>query len=642
MENGEQKTFNLIIYDKNYNKMKNRIISTCICLLSILTSYADTLYDVIIIGGTPGGIMTAISAAREGKKILLLERTAYIGGLPANGLGATDLATRGATTGLFRDFLKGNLKYYVDKYGKNSQQVKDCDGGFYFEPSVAYNTLQNMLNEYQQCITVLTMRQFDSDPQNVTIENDKIVSIRIQNRLSGDVETYEGKIFVDATYEGDLGAAAGIPFRVGREGKTEFNEPGAGNVYKYWGGTEQDCSTFIGDNSIQAYNYRICLTTDSSNKIPIEKPDNYNRNDYSSLIDDIWTGRHTGFQMANVTPEMLAENREHIAKGNKTKIPGDRWGMHKISNIKKIPNDKTDANNQHLSFVSTDLPEENWPWPTSSWDWRDKFSKRLKDYTLGLFWFVQNDAELPEHFRAETQKWGLAKDEYVDNENFTRQVYVREGRRFKGKYFFTANDALPVAKGKRPPIHRSSVTSSDYALDSHAVRKREPGKINLDGFISYGAAPYTVPYGVMVPEEIDNLLIPVAVSGSHIGFSTLRMEPCWMALGQAAGLAASISIDQNTKVKNINVTLLQEKLLDQKATLMYFKDMSIEDKDFLLTQRMGLQGYLPDWNANLDGIVDKETAVLWSALSGMKIKEGDTRRNVLRNIYESITNKSNH
>lgn len=182
--------------------------------------------------------------------------------------------------------------------------------------------------------------------------------------------------------------------------------------------------------------------------------------------------------MANVTPEMLAENREHIAKGNKTKIPGDRWGMHKISNIKKIPNDKTDANNQHLSFVSTDLPEENWPWPTSSWDWRDKFSKRLKDYTLGLFWFVQNDAELPEHFRAETQKWGLAKDEYVDNENFPRQVYVREGRRFKGKYFFTANDALPVAKGKRPPIHRSSVTSSDYALDSHAVRKREPGKIN--------------------------------------------------------------------------------------------------------------------------------------------------------------------
>ena len=214
MENGEQKTFNLIIYDKNYNKMKNRIISTCICLLSILTSYADTLYEVIIIGGTPGGIMTAISAAREGKKILLLERTAYIGGLPANGLGATDLATRGAMTGLFLDFLKGNLKYYVDKYGKNSQQVKDCNGGFYFEPSVAYNTLQNMLKEYQQCITVLTMRQFDSDPQNVTIENDKIVSIRIQNRLSGDVETYEGKIFVDATYEGDLGAAAGIPFTV--------------------------------------------------------------------------------------------------------------------------------------------------------------------------------------------------------------------------------------------------------------------------------------------------------------------------------------------------------------------------------------------------------------------------------------------
>ena len=621
--------------------MKRFHILTVLLLLSWGIS-AQNHFDIVVVGGNPGGIMAAIAAARQGKTSVILERTQHIGGLPANGLGATDIATREATTGLFMEFTSRIKQYYTERYGKNSQQLKDCSDGFHFEPSVAASIYQDMLNEHKDKITVLLMRQFDAEDQNITLRNGRIESICILNRENGEKELYQGDIFVDATYEGDLGAAAGVPFRVGRESKAEFGEPGAGRTYEYWKSLPASGSTGESDNAVQAYNYRLCLTNDPDNRVLFPKPASYNRNEYVSLIEDVWTGKNTQRAMLKVTDEMMEENRRHIAGGNQTKLPGDSWGIRKLSSIVKLPNQKTDGNNQHAAFISTDLPEENWPWPTSSWDWRDKFSKRLKDYTLGLFWFVQNDAELPEHFRAETQKWGLAKDEYVDNENFPRQVYVREGRRFKGKYFFTANDALPVAKGKRPPIHRSSVTSSDYALDSHAVRKREPGKINLDGFISYGAAPYTVPYGVMVPEEIDNLLIPVAVSGSHIGFSTLRMEPCWMALGQAAGLAASISIDQNTKVKNINVTLLQEKLLDQKATLMYFKDMSIEDKDFLLTQRMGLQGYLPDWNANLDGIVDKETAVLWSALSGMKIKEGDTRRNVLRNIYESITNKSNH
>lgn len=177
--------------------------------------------------------------------------------------------------------------------------------------------------------------------------------------------------------------------------------------------------------------------------------------------------------MLKVTDEMMEENRRHIAAGNPTKLPGDSWGIRKLSSIVKLPNQKTDGNNQHAAFISTDLPEENWPWPTSSWEWRDKFAKRLKDYTLGLFWFAQNDPELPEHFRKTMLEWGLAKDEYQDNEYFPRQVYVREGRRFEGVYFFTAKDALPTASGERPPLHANSVTASHYALDSHAARKRK-------------------------------------------------------------------------------------------------------------------------------------------------------------------------
>ena len=292
------------------------------------------------------------------------------------------------------------------------------------------------------------------------------------------------------------------------------------------GGLPAEGSTGMPDNAVQAYNYRLCLTCDPEKRIPFPKPEKYDRDEYASLADDVWSGRNTQRAMVNVTDEMMQKNREHIAAGNKTSIPGDNWGIWKISSLVTLPNSKADANNQHAAFISTDLPEENWPWPTSSWEWRDKFAERLKNYTLGLLWFAQNDPSLPEHFRLAVGQWGLANDEYTDNGNFPRQVYVREGRRFEGVYFFTAKDALPVSPGMRPPLHRTSVTASHYALDSHAARKREPGRAHLDGFISYPTAVYTVPAGVMLSHRIDNLLLPVPVSGSHIGFSTLRMEPC--------------------------------------------------------------------------------------------------------------------
>ena len=514
----------------------------CALLLSCSGLFAQNAYDLVIVGGNPGGIMAAISAARMGKTSVILERTRYIGGLPANGLGATDIATRAATTGLFREFVDRIKQYYIDTYGADSEQVKMCSDGYHFEPSVGARIFQQMLDEQKDKITVRTMRQFDAETENIVMRDGRIETIRILNRETGEQETYAGSVFLDATYEGDLGAAAGVPFRVGREGKDEFGEPGAGRVYKYWGGPEGEGSTFQKDNAVQSYNYRLCLTNDPKNRVPFRKPAHYNREEYASIIEDVWTGRNTDAAMQQVTEAMMEENRKHILAGNPSKLPGDKWGIAKITNIVHVPNHKTDANNQHGVFVSTDLPEENWPWPTSSWEWRDKFAQRLREYTEGLFWFAQNDPELPAHFRKAAQEWGLAKDEYTDNGHFPRQVYVREGRRFEGVYFFTANDAIPVTVGSRPPIHANSITASHYALDSHAVRKREQGRVHLDGFLSYPSAVYTVPYGVIVPKEVDNLLLPVPVSGSHIGFSTLRMEPCWMAMGQAAGIASRCKI----------------------------------------------------------------------------------------------------
>lgn len=609
-----------------------------VCILFTCTAYAQ--YDLVIVGGTPGGIMAAIAAAKQQKTSVILERTSHVGGLPANGLGATDIATRGATTGLFSEYISRVKAYYIQQYGADSRQVLDCSDGFHFEPSVAEIILERMLEEHKDKVTVLKMRQFDAEAQNTVIINDRIERIRILNRETNKTEEYTGKMFLDATYEGDLGAAANVPFRIGREGKDEFKEVGAGRIYKYWGGKEGEGSTYQADNAVQSYNYRLCLTNNPANRAEVKKPSGYNRNEYVSMIEDVWTGRHTGVHMQQVTEAMLEENRKHIAKGNVSKIPGDVWGIAKITNMVRLPNDKTDANNQHMAFISTDLPEENWPWPTSGWAWRDAYSQRLRDYIQGLLWFAQNDKALPEHFRKAAKEWGFAKDEYIDNGNFPRQVYVREGRRFEGMYFFTAQDALPVSPGLRPPLHASSVTASHYALDSHAVRKRESNRIHLDGFLSYPTSVYTVPFGVMVPNMIDNLLLPVPVSGSHIGFSTIRMEPCWMALGQASGIAASLAIDNQSKVKNINLRELQNLLIAQKATLVYYKDVGPEDQDFRIVQFMGLRGYLPGWEAKLDDGVDQETAELWEKLSGKKLhyQAGKTiRRQLLMSIYNNLT-----
>lgn len=588
--------------------MKRRIqLLLTIAIAGVMALHGEK-FDIVIVGATPGGIMTAIEAARMGKSSVILERTGHIGGLPANGLGATDIATRGATTGLFSEFTEAIKQHYTDTYGAESQQVKDCSDGFHFEPSVAEKVFGDMIAAEGRLIDVRTIRQFNFSTGDIAMTDNgrRIASIRVIDRLTGKEEFYEGKIFVDATYEGDLGAAARVPFRIGREAAWEFDEPGAGRTYEYWKSTPAEGSTGEADNAVQAYNYRLCLTRDTTQLVPFFKPERYDRSEYESLVEDVWTGRHTWKAMRDVTPEMMERNRRHLLEGGERSItPWDSWGIEKLVTINTEPNGKTDANNQHAAFISTDLPEENWPWPTASWEWRDRFAQRLRDYTLGLFWFAATDTALPPQFRREIGKWGFSAQEYKDNGNFPRQVYVREGRRFEGMYFFTAKDALPVVEGGRPPVHATSITASHYALDSHAARKRETGRVHLDGFISYPTAVYTVPYGVIVPKEVENLLLPVPVSGSHIGFSTLRMEPCWMALGQAAGAAAAIAIDRATTVQKVPIKLLQQRLLDENATLIYFKDIRPGDPGFAEAQRLGLQGKIAGWSVEESGFTKK-------------------------------------
>lgn len=567
-------------------------------------------YDVVVVQATPGGIMAAIAAARGGCSVLLLERTAHIGGLPANGLGATDIATRGATGGLFKEFVDRVKARYVATYGPASKQVKDCSDGFHFESSVAEMVFEGMLAEHPS-ISVLTMRQFDAKPQSVVVDAGRLTQITVTDRGTSQTETYGAKVFVDATYEGDLSAAAGVPFRTRREGKAEYGEPLAGKVYKQWRSTPQelgDGSTGAGDDTIQAYNYRICLTRDPAIRIPIPKPAVYNREEFASIADDVKLDRWTN-------------------KGGKRGGEMAVDGIGRVVNMVAVPNGKTDANNQHAAFVSTDLPEENYPWPTADWAWRDAFAGRLRDYTLGLLYFVQNDPALPEDFRKRCLEWGLAKGEYEDNGNFPRQAYVREGRRIEGEHLFTAHDAIPKAQGGRPPIYADSITASHYALDSHAHHKREPGRVHLDGFLSHPSAPYTVPFGVMLPKAVDGLLAPVPVSGTHIGFSTLRMEPCWMAMGQAAGVAAARSAKSGTALRKLDRGAIQDELLKQGAVLIYFKDVTPADPHYAAIQYWALRGLLPEWTARAGEKVTADEAAMWAKAANVRVdlKPGATR-----------------
>ena len=378
---------------------------------------------------------------------------------------------------------------------------------------------------------------------------------------------------MDATYEGDLIAAAGIPFFVGRESASKYdNEVGAGKIYKYWDGGEAPGSTHEGDDAIQSYNYRLTLTADPALARPVAQPAAYNRTEYLSLVGDIITGCSTAVEVKDVCPATPGNGSAPPS------LPRQPNGMARLVSLTTLPNGKWDGNNQHLGLISTDLPEENWAYPTATWAWRDAFAARLRTYTLGLIYFAQHDEAVPAWFRRDVRAWGLAGDEYADNGHFPRQVYVREARRMHGQYVFTSKDALPAAAGRRPPVHADSVTASHYALDSHAVRKREPGRGLLDGMLSIKSTrPYTVPYRVIVPRQagapVANVWAPVPVSGSHIGFSTLRMEPCWMALGQAAGAAAAQLLADDAAgartVYDVDVARLQATLLGQGAVLVY-------------------------------------------------------------------------
>ena len=517
--------------------------------------------DIIIYGGTSAAVIAAVEAKKSGKSVIVVSPDTHLGGLSSGGLGFTDTGDKSVIGGLAREFYhRVWLHYNTDaawkwqpksEYGNKGQGTPAMDGEnrtmWIFEPHVAEKVFEDFIKEYDIRVDRNEWLDRENGVQKV---DGKIVSI---TTLSG--QTYTGKMFLDTTYEGDLMASAGVGYHVGREGRDVYGEEWNGvqtGVLHHGHWFESDISPYVvpgdpssgllprvsgehpgekysGDDKIQAYCFRTCMTDHDPNRVPFPKPEGYDPLQYELLLRVFDTG-------------------------------WDGW----FNKFDAIPNHKTDTNN-HGPFSSDNIGM-NYDYPEASYARRREIIAEHEQYQKGLLWFVANDPRVPKDIQSEMQKWGLAKDEFTDNGHWPHQIYVREARRMIGDFVMTENELLK----KRPTPN--SVGMGSYTMDSHNVQRyvKEDGFVQNEGDIGVKTkGPYAIAYGALVPkkEECTNLLVPVCVSSSHIAFGSIRMEPVFMILGQSAAAAASLAIDGDIPVQEVDYGKLREVLEDKGQVL---------------------------------------------------------------------------
>lgn len=508
---------------------------------------ACSAQEVVVYGGTPGGLAAAISSARQGRSVTLVEYHGHIGGMTTSGLGKSDIENRAMIGGIFKEFVRGVHGHYLAAYGPEHEFTKLSHEGYYAEPHVAEKVFETLLARERPRITVLKGWRLKS----ASVQNGRLTGITITNRQDASLKTLEAPVFVDATYEGDLYAAAGARFRLGRESRDEFGEPHAGAVFfDYQNHVFLPGTTGAGDSRLPAYTYRLCLTKDPANALPLAAPPpGYDRRDYLGYFDDLKAGRLAG-------PKLFKPGRGYNPRHFDTLV--------RALSVADIPNNKCDVNinPRPLGFP---FPEENQGYIEGDEDVRERIRQRHRSLVLGLLWFLQNDAEVPQAHRVLAGEMHLPRDEFTDNGGFPWQLYVREGRRLAGEYTLTQHDI--TGKGREPKHHADSIAVGEFPIDSFPVRKRQPqDTLVLEGYLGmldYITRPYEIPYRIMIPEKLDGLIVPVAASTTHVAFSSIRMEPTWMALGQAAGMAAHLALEHQVPLRQVPMAPLQEGLVQQ-------------------------------------------------------------------------------
>lgn len=495
--------------------------------------------DLIVYGATPAGIMAAIQAKQMGLTVAITDFGRHIGGITASGLGASDSGAKEAVGGLSREFFRGLGKVY----GTEEQWT--------FEPKAAKSVFEDLLKE--NGIEVF----FSQHLEAVKTENRAIKEIAME-----DGTVYKGKMFVDASYEGDLMAKAGVSYFVGRESNATYKETYNGiqfghphHQFEKWispyvqeddpssgilpGITETSHETLgyqgQGDHRIQAYNFRICLTKNPDNRVPFPKPPSYDPDRYALLLRYIQSG------------------------------VWDAMNLHTM-----LPNGKTDLNN--YGGFSTDHIGMNYDWPEGTYETRERIFQDHFTYNLGMLYFLANDERVPKEIRNEVSEWGLAGDEFEETGHWPHQLYIREARRMIADYVMTDRNCL------RETSVEDSIGLASYQMDSHHCRRVIiDGRVYNEGDVEIPISPYPISYRSIRPKasECTNLLVPVCLSSSHIAYGSIRMEPVFMILGQSAGAAAALAVQNRTAVQAVEYSELKKTLLDFGQVLEW--DSSIED-----------------------------------------------------------------
>nr|AKB95189.1 xanthan lyase [uncultured bacterium] len=523
-------------------------------------------YDVVIYGGTSAGVIAAVQAKKMGRTAVIVGPDVHLGGLTSGGLGWTDSGNKAVIGGVARDFYHRVWQYYQNddawrwqprsEYGNQGQGSPAIDGEqrtmWIFEPHVAERVYDEMVKEYE--IPVHRNEWLDRET-GVTKTDSRITSIKMLSGL-----TVNGRMFIDASYEGDLMATAGVAYHVGRESSKQYDEKWAGvqtgvlHHRHHFGAVDKRISPYVepgnaqsgllarispdppgdygaADKRIQAYCFRMCLTNDNRNRIPFPKPTGYDVSQYELLLRILKAGWREGFQKFD-----------------------------------PIPNHKTDTNN-HGPF-STDNIGFNYDYPEGSYDRRRQIIDEHRVYQQGLMYFLANDPRVPQDVREKFSKWGLAADEFKDNGNWPHQIYVREARRMIGEYVMTENELL-----KRRPTPQS-IGMGSYAMDSHNVQRyvKPDGFVQNEGDIGVSTrGPYEIAFGSILPKKAlcQNLVVPVCVSSSHIAFGSIRMEPVFMILGQSAATTAAIALEKDVAVQDVKYDDLRARLLKDGQILEY-------------------------------------------------------------------------
>jgi hypothetical protein len=520
-------------------------------LLVLKPAHAATFStDICVYGSTSGGVVAAVQAARMGKSVIVADPGQHVGGMTASGLGMVDFGNKAAIGGISHEFIDRVIQHYPDLPPAEWKQGK----GWTFEPHVAEAIYHEMLDENKVSV------QFNEELASVEKNGTTISQITMAN---GDI--FHAKIFIDATYEGDLMARAHVSYTINRESNAQYSETLNGirlepanqlgpklqiDPYVRPGDAASGLIPLIqsdppgqdgeaGPAAVQAYNYRLCLTQKAANKMPIEPPPGYDPNRYELVARYIAALQGHGM---DVDLSRSGPKGEHLLK------------------ISSIPNGKTDLNNN--GWISTDYVGYSSDYPEADYATRKKIAKDHENYMRGLFQFLATDPRVPEKIRKEMQSWGLCRDEFQDNNGWPFQIYVREARRMIGSYVMTEHDCL------HQTTFDDAIGLASYPMDSHYFRRVvHNGIVVVDGG-SFGnlRKPYPISYRAILPkaEECQNLLVPACCSASHAAYDSMRMEPVFMILGQSAATAASIAIDDGVSLQNVDIQKLQARLRSDK------------------------------------------------------------------------------